>query len=46
VAEVRYHYAVALIKTGEQKDGKAMLKKLLAENAQFTDREEALRYLE
>jgi putative PEP-CTERM system TPR-repeat lipoprotein len=46
VAEVRYHYAVALIKTGDEKAGKAMLKKLLAENAQFTDREDAVRYLE
>ena len=45
-AEVRYHYAVALIKSGDEKEGRTALEKLLAEDAQFSEREDAARYLE
>jgi hypothetical protein len=45
VAEIRYHYAVALIKSGDEKAGRALLEKILAENSEFTGRKDAARYL-
>ncbi len=45
VAEVRYHYAATLIRSGQQTEGSAMLKTLLSEAAQFEGREEAEKLL-
>ena len=43
VPEVRYHYAVALLKSGEEKEALQMLGKLLEENRSFEGRDEAER---
>ena len=41
VPEVRYHYAVALLKSGEEKEARQMLGKLLEKYSSFDGREEA-----
>jgi hypothetical protein len=46
LTEVRYHYAVALIKSGDEKAGRTLLEKNLAEDLQFAGLEDAARYLE
>ncbi|MCK5394843.1 MAG: PEP-CTERM system TPR-repeat protein PrsT [Gammaproteobacteria bacterium] len=43
--EIRYHYAAALIKTGDTDKGKEQLKSLLNENKAFIGRDEAQRLL-
>jgi putative PEP-CTERM system TPR-repeat lipoprotein len=43
VPEVRYHYAVALLKSGEEKEARLMLGKLLEESRSFEGRDEAER---
>jgi putative PEP-CTERM system TPR-repeat lipoprotein len=45
VPEVRYHYAVALLKSGEEKEARQMLGKLLEEGRSFEGRDEAERLL-
>ena len=45
VAEIRYHYAVSLIKSGDEKAGRTLLEKVLAEDSQFAGRDDAVRYL-
>ena len=46
VAEVRYHYAVALLKSGEEKEARQMLAALLEEGQSFEGRDEAERLLQ
>ena len=43
--EVRYHYAVALLKSGKRKEGSKILRDLLNEDKPFTGRNEAERLL-
>ena len=45
VPEVRYHYAVALLKSGEEKQARQMLEKLIEEGRSFEGRDEAERLL-
>jgi len=45
VPEVRYHYAVALLKSGEEKQAREMLKKLLDEVESFDGRDDAVRLM-
>lgn len=46
VAEVRYHYAVALYKSGDRKTAVQLLEALLGEDTPFEGREEARRMLD
>jgi putative PEP-CTERM system TPR-repeat lipoprotein len=41
VAEIRYHYAVAVYKSGEKIEAKKLLKRLLQDNSSFDGREDA-----
>lgn len=41
VAEVKYHYAVALMKSGDESNGQQLLKQLLASKAAFEGRADA-----
>jgi putative PEP-CTERM system TPR-repeat lipoprotein len=45
VPEVRYHYAVALLKSGEEKEARQMLGKLLDEGQSFEGRDEVEQFL-
>ena len=45
VAEVRYHYAMGMIKTGKKTEGNKLLRKLLNEGVEFEGREEAERMI-
>jgi putative PEP-CTERM system TPR-repeat lipoprotein len=45
VAEVRYHYAVALFKSGHEKEARQMLEVLLREESSFEGRDEAVRIM-
>jgi cytochrome c-type biogenesis protein CcmH/NrfG len=45
VAEVRYHYAATLIRSGEKTEGLEILRSLVSEDARFNGREEAERLL-
>ena len=44
--EIRYHYAVALVKSGNKDEGQQMLKKLLEQNRPFNGQKEAKQLLE
>ena len=41
VAEIRYHYAVAVYKSGEKIEAKKQLKRLLQDNPSFDGRDDA-----
>jgi len=43
--EIRYHYAVALVKSGNKDEGQLMLEKLLKQNKPFNGRKEARQLL-
>jgi predicted Zn-dependent protease len=45
LAEVRYHYAAALIQVGEKDKGIELLKRLLRDEKEFVGRKEAERLL-
>ncbi|MEE9302497.1 MAG: XrtA/PEP-CTERM system TPR-repeat protein PrsT [Thiotrichaceae bacterium] len=45
VSEVRYHYAVALLKSGKKRQAQQMLKKLLNEDKSFVGHEDAQQIL-
>ena len=45
VAEVSYHYAVALHKTGAAEDAQQLLKQLLSDGKPFEGREDAMKQL-
>lgn len=45
VPEVRYHYAVALFKSGEKTQARKMLKRLLEQHSAFEGRDEAEKLL-
>ena len=45
VPEVQYHYAVALMRTGEEQEARQMLEQLLETGKQFEGREEVKRLL-
>ena len=43
--EIRYHYAVALVKSGNKDEGQQMLEKLLEQDKPFNGRKEAKQLL-